>query len=271
MAYNYSTGKAFKLEYFKLESSIKKRKLFNNTKYEEFYISKWIELLKRYDLSDFIHKDFNESNRNFKQENGYEPEYYYTEIRIEDFTFPIAFNIERIHEYFIKFPDLEKKATQLINVQELFHENSLVQTNIINGIDTLYREDKEKAIYLSEFLLGYTRFSVIDGNIRLNYAKNIGLDEIECVMLTQEFMIECKFFLYPLDQLLYILNNEVIALQQMKALKLSDLEKLSNSFILNGVASDLDDFKQGKFNEIKSYLKYYLNQRKQNKLRNGAN
>lgn len=194
MAYNYIEDKILNLNYDELYKVVDELGIFNNRQIRNYYTDKWVYLLKKVDRSEEIKKKFDDDNLRFKSVEGYEPEYYYTEIQMGKFKFPMAFDVERMHKFIDNNKELSDKLIQECDVAEIFQLDSPILAQQVPVVGLLFREDKERPIYLCQLHIQRKFFLVVDGNYRLNYARETNKKSINYYGLTQSFLVLNNFF-----------------------------------------------------------------------------
>ena len=228
MTYNFRNDKRTETDYGILFSVMERmygngEKLFTDEKAYNKYANQWKTKLESLD-TNFIFEEVKNEREIFLKDNGYEAELYYCELYFDKFYFSVNMDVEKIL--------MDLKNTKFLTGK--LNLNTLANYGILNvpaefNIPTVMIKDTP--IIITEFISGDYLYLIIDGNHRIKYWKKNNIEEVEYLFLKQEDMVRNNYFVSELDKYLYLLNNELLNLMELRMRGFSEIRLLNNSFI----------------------------------------
>ena len=241
MTYNFRNDKRTETDYGILFSVMERmygngEKLFTDEKAYNKYANQWKTKLESLD-TNFIFEEVKNEREIFLKDNGYEA-------------------VEKIL--------MDLKNTKFLTGK--LNLNTLANYGILNvpaefNIPTVMIKDTP--IIITEFISGDYLYLIIDGNHRIKYWKKNNIEEVEYLFLKQEDMVRNNYFVSELDKYLYLLNNELLNLMELRMRGFSEIRLLNNSFIRTDQILKIENFYDKvtgePIKEKKSFLKAIAN------------
>lgn len=206
MPINYLTNEYYAIDYEGLYHELMENGFLNNKCLQSDYFKLWLSELKKNDereVEQFNNKDF---RKLMLKENCEAPEKYMLEINYEVGTINIFFRVSRIIE---GMGDVPEEAVQYIDSTEFLRTDRYIKWDRIRSIG----EIKKSPIILAPLTIDkYVKLVVIDGNHRLTSWIDNRKGNIPCYILDGQALVDNNMFCSSFSKLMYIFQNEVVAL-----------------------------------------------------------
>lgn len=208
MPVNYLTHEIYSVNYEKLFDELMENQFLDNVKLQHDYLKFWIEQLKQQDQIEV--KQF--KDKNFAQlmlkEDLEAPEKYMLELVYKSGIINIFFRVSRILQLTKSISD-NKDMIQYLPMSDFVEENSYIKwdkTDCINKI-------KSEPILLVPLTMDkYIKLVAIDGNHRLTVWMNNKKADVPCLILDGQWIIDNDMICSSFSKLIYIFQNEMVAL-----------------------------------------------------------
>lgn len=208
MPVNYLTHEIYSVSYEKLFDELMENMFLDNVKLQSDYLKYWIEQLKQQDqneINQFKDKNFIQL---MLKEDLEAPEKYMLELVYKCGKINIFFRVSRILQLIKSTPN-NKDMIQYLPKSDFVKPNSDVKwdkTDCLNNI-------KSEPILLAPLTMDkHIKFVTIDGNHRLTAWENDMKKDIPCFILDGQWIIDNNMICSGFSKLMYIFQNEIVAL-----------------------------------------------------------
>lgn len=208
MPVNYLTHEIYSINYEKLFDELMENQLVDNVKLQSEYLKYWMEQLKRQDEIEV--KQFKDENfiQLMLREDLEAPEKYMLELVYKCGRISIFFRVSRILQL-IKSMHSNKDIIQYLSKSDFLKENSDIKWN---RTDCLSYIKNEPILLVPLTIDKYIKFVTIDGNHRLTAWQNDMKKDIPCFILNGQWIIDNNMVCSGFSKLMYIFQNEIVAL-----------------------------------------------------------
>lgn len=206
MPINYLTNEHYVIDYEGLYHELMERCFLKNVRLQSDYLKLWLSELKRNDeieVEQFKDKDF---RKRMLKENSEAPEKYMMEIKYKVGTINIFFRVSRLLE---AMGDVPENMVQYIDSNEFTKDNRCIKWDRAKVMGAV----KTSPIILAPMTIDeYVKFIVIDGNHRLTSWIDNKKENIPCCIMDGQALIDNNMFCSSFSKLMYIFQNEIVAL-----------------------------------------------------------
>lgn len=208
MPVNFMEHKIYSINYNKLYSELMEETFLDNTELQSNYLKFWIEQLKQQDQIEV--EQFNDKNfiQLMLREDLEAPEKYKLEVVYESGTINIFFRVSRILQL-LKLVSDSKDRIQYLPTLDFVGESSYIKWDKTDCL-TFIKSDPILLVPLT--MDKYIKLVTIDGNHRLTVWTINEKKDIPCVILDGQGLIDNNMFCSGFSKLMYIFQNEIVAL-----------------------------------------------------------
>lgn len=207
MPVNFLTHKNYSINYEELYNELMSNPFLDNIQIQSMYLKLWIQQLKEQDEIEV--KQFKDDNfvQLMLKEDFEAPERYMLDINYKSGTINIFFRVSRILQ-------LIQSTNNTGGVQEIPIKDFTKTNSYIKWNKTEYSSHvKESPILLIPMTIDkYIKLIVVDGNHRLTEWEKIGRQKIPCYIIDAQCIIDNNFLCSGFSKLMYIFQNEIVAL-----------------------------------------------------------
>lgn len=207
MPINLMENKIYEIDYEGWIEEFKKIELFNDKKLQEDYIRKWLAILGRCDVESIRNFMDKNNRRLLVKELSEAPEVFQVPVIYANNTMYVHFKVSRINQL-LEVHGIPENEIEKINLSEFL---SLDRT--IHWAQTRDKVDlKSTPILLVPMSIANYTCVVIDGNHRITDAIEKKAPFVRAVTLDSNYLVESNLFSTEFDKLLYVFQNEIVAL-----------------------------------------------------------
>ena len=205
MPVNYMTNEVYHIDYEGLYEELMEKSFLSDARVQCEYVKLWISELRKRDVLEVEQFNDREFRKLILQEKLEAPEMYSIEMNYKAGTIYIFFRVSRLIQ---AIGTISTDMIQYIGVQDFVMKNSYIKwdrTELLNEI-------KRTPILLAPMTIDeYVKLVVIDGNHRLtSWIDN--KEKIPCCILDGQAIIDSNMLCSGFSKLMYIFQNEVVAL-----------------------------------------------------------
>lgn len=206
MPINFFANEKYVIDYEGLYQELMEKIIFKDSRLQSDYLKLWLSVLKKNDEIEVEQFEDREFRKLMLKEHSEAPEIYEMEIKYNVGTINIYFRISRLIE---EIENVPANMVQYIDLNEFTRDNSCVKwdkTKVVGNIKTT-------PIILAPMTIGrYVKYIVIDGNHRLTAWIDNKRENIPCCIINEQSLIDNNFLCSSFSKLMYIFQNEVVAL-----------------------------------------------------------
>ena len=207
MPVNFLTHKNYSINYEELYNELMSNPFLDNIQIQSMYLKLWIQQLKEQDEIEV--KQLKDDNfvQLMLKEDFEAPERYMLDINYKSGTINIFFRVSRMLQLIQSTNNTG--VVQEIPIKDFTKTNSYIKWNRTEYSSRV----KESPIVLIPMTIDkYIKLIVVDGNHRLTEWEKIGRQKIPCYIIDEQFIIDNNFLCSGFSKLMYIFQNEIVAL-----------------------------------------------------------
>ncbi len=208
MPVNYLEYKVYSINYNEFYNKFMEITFLDNVELQSVLLKLWIEQLKQADEIEVEQFKGKNLKKMMLKEDLEAPEKYMLDIIYNFGTISIFFRVSRLLQLINSKLNINSMH-HVIPMSDFTRTNSYIKWDIVNHIGKI----KNNPILLAPLTIGrYEKFVVIDGNHRLTEWKSRGMENVPCYILDGQGLIDNNMFCSNFSRLMYIFQNEIVAL-----------------------------------------------------------
>ena len=206
MPLHFSTFETYSIDYNKLYEELMKRNFLNNFDLQNEYVKLWLSRLKRQDEIETAQIKDSVFRSLLLKEHNEAPEKYMLEINFNTEKINVFFRVSRLLQ---AMGSVSKDMIVYVDADDFIMNNSYIK-----WCETpLLKEVIETPILLAPLTIDeYVKYVVIDGNHRVSAWIKNKQEKIPCCFLDGQALVDNDMFCSIFNKLMYIFQNEIIAL-----------------------------------------------------------
>ncbi|WP_310605525.1 hypothetical protein [Anaerosporobacter sp.] len=208
MPVNMMTDKIYKVDYDAWNKEISAMPIFNNPDIQKMYIDKWMQELKEQDMLACNQYYDQKTRALILKEKAEAPENFQLPILYKSNNMYIHFRVSRIIQM-LEYSQVSSDNALDIQIDEFKDLNRNINwTSTSDNVRV-----KSNPIIMAPLTLGkYYKWIVVDGNHRITDAISKRVKIIKAFCLDVNLLVQSNMFCTGFDKLLYIFQNESVAL-----------------------------------------------------------